>query len=1032
MTDPAFEHRFRCWEPRFAAETIEMDAASPHDGVFFATHHPVRLWQRAIDERTGGTLVSEEQPMADLLNPAASILLMPITGAAGSGKSHLVRWLYRRLLATEDGADRRRIVYVPKQDTTLRDVIHLMLDGISGKDVDDLRASLDAATSSLDPEQARKKLLADLGLRIEADTIDLPGEAGEIRTYLRSTLRSLLVDPFFERRFAADGGVLDRLVREAMDGRREGDKDEPFEFSPEDLNLTLPDIRKANAEAQDLYTLLHGDVAARREAAALLNDHLQPAIEALFGVPQEQLINVMRQARQQLLAEGLELFLFIEDFAILQGIQRDLLQSFTWATAQAGQPLFCSIRVVMAVTTGYFDRLGLDTVATRAGFASWQFNLDVDLGTSEGMPPSEVATFVGRYLNAAREGCEVLNAAFDSVGHDQPANTADWVPNHCARCPMRSPCHHVFGVTREGHGLYPFNRDALERMVSAKAKGERFDPRRIMGGVLIHTLNTHGEEIPRGQFPSALYASTYLQGPNAGRFGLDPNVEAELQRRDPPSAPRRSALLSFWGGGPSEVCNLAPAIHDAFDLPPLADAVTAVEHEPDQRRGATDSTKRDGETTVRDEGRSSHIEAGLAPARIDLTTWSRGEAQLSTELARRLRGLIFTALRDQIDWEAEFWRVQDVADRERGRFQQSSIEIENARGTRRSARKDRVEVTFRPVAEDAEFFLDTLRHDAYGSWHFAAGGEAYARYANRLWQLSESLLDALRATAVGGSAPDPVPAAAEFLIAGAQIAGLVPRRCNDEQLLAALIADISLPDTPERSAEWRELQSAAGLSERSRPRRSDVRLRLLQEIARAQGGGQVRALDVARVLAHARDFARTWTWSEGSDEERATAQPVITAAEVAVAAERSRLDAVLTELRTAFGEDDPALVADEVSRVIQSAADFVGTAAEQLKDKLRAVKVSGARIVRELGEELADLPQLSVREQIIVLARPRDAELADLRLFAREANTLLDRALSTLENRIAAIGAAASTDGQPVGVLLDDIEALLQNGESAV
>ena len=307
MPDEAFEHRFRCWEPRFAAETIEMDAASPHDGVFFATHHPVRLWQRAIEERTGGVLVSEEQPIAELLDPPASILLMPITGAAGSGKSHLVRWLYRRLLATEEGADRRRIVYVPKQNTTLRDVIHLMLEGISGKDVDELRASLDAATSSLDPEQARKKLLGDLGLRIEADTIDLPGEQGEIREYLRSNLRSLLVDPFFERRFAAEGGVLDRLVREAMDGRREGDKDEPFEFSPDDLNLTLPDIKKANAEAQDLYTLLHGDVGARREAAALLNDHLQPAIEALFGVPQEQLINVMRQARAQLLAQGLEL-----------------------------------------------------------------------------------------------------------------------------------------------------------------------------------------------------------------------------------------------------------------------------------------------------------------------------------------------------------------------------------------------------------------------------------------------------------------------------------------------------------------------------------------------------------------------------------------------------------------------------------------------------------------------------------------------------------------------------------------------------
>ena len=552
----------------------------------------------------------------------------------------------------------------------------------------------------------------------------------------------------------------------------------------------------------------------------------------------------------------------------------------------------------MAVTTGYFDRLGLDTVATRASFASSQFNLDVDLGTADGISQTEVETFVGRYLNAAREGCDVFNAAFDSVGHDQPANTGDWVPNHCARCAMRTPCHAVFGVTREGHGLYPFNRDALARMVSAKAKGDRFDPRRIMGGVLIHTLNTYGEEIPRGQFPSTAYAATYLQGANAGRFGLDPNVEAELRRRDPQSAPRRSALLSFWGGGPTEVCNLSPTIHDAFDLPPLADAATAVDAEPVEPAADVESS-RTGEATVREErGRDAHIEAGLGPARTALTTWSRGEAQLPTDLARRLRGLIFNAVRDQIDWEADFWKMQDVADRERGRFQQSSIDIENARGTRRSARKDRVEVTFRPVAEDAEFFLDTLRHDDYGSWHFAGGGEAYARYANRLDQLSETVLVGLRATAVGGTAPDPVPPAVDFLIAGAQIAGLIPRRCTDEQLIAATIAEISFPEGQERSAEWRELQAAAGLSERSRPRRADIRSRLLQEIARAQGGGQVRAVDVARVLAHARDFTKTWTWSDDAGDHSDAAQRLASAAQAAATAERDRLADALKEARS--------------------------------------------------------------------------------------------------------------------------------------
>ena len=108
----------------------------------------------------------------------------------------------------------------------------------------------------------------------------------------------------------------------------------------------------------------------------------------------------------------------------------------------------------------------------------------------------------------------------------------------------------------------------------------------------------------------------------------------------------------------------------------------------------------------------------------------------------------------------------------------------------------------------------------------------------------------------------------------------------------------------------------------------------------------------------------------------------------------------------------------------------MGATANQVKEKLRATKVSGARIIRELREDLAELPALSIQDQIIVLARPRDAELDQLRAFARDATALLDRTSSTLETRISAIQAGASADGQPVGELLAEIEALLETGET--
>ena len=439
MSDEVFESPFVCWTPARAAETMLVDAVSPHDSVFFATHQPMRAFRRAIGEETGGESVEEQQVFEDLRLAAQPLVIMPITGEAGTGKSHLVRWMYRRMQAfAAQDAMPRRLVYIPKSDTNLRQVIRLILEGLEGEAFERLRTGVDTAVDRLDESQAGKWLVSNVALRVEGDTGSPDEPDPDIRAHLRANLRPLLVDPWFERRFVAEGGVVDRLVREALEGRRSEDKDEPFEFRAGDFDLTIADIQKANQKARELYRLMHSDEDVRRVAAELLNEQLQPAIHQLFGVSERQLFDVMLQARRELLGRGVELVLFIEDFAILQGIQRDLLDAITEAPTRDGVSVLCPIRVVMAVTTGYFRRLGLQTVATRAGFAGSEYNLDLSLEGEGGLSRSDLERFVGRYLNASRVGQQELEAAFERAGRDDP-DTRHGCPTHARTARTTNP-----------------------------------------------------------------------------------------------------------------------------------------------------------------------------------------------------------------------------------------------------------------------------------------------------------------------------------------------------------------------------------------------------------------------------------------------------------------------------------------------------------------------------------------------------------------------------------------------------------------
>ena len=100
----------------------------------------------------------------------------------------------------------------------------------------------------------------------------------------------------------------------------------------------------------------------------VLNASLDIAIPQVVGMSGERLMELMLDVRKSLAAQDVELVLLIEDFAKLQGIDRQLLEALLVRPNQGDETL-CTMRTALACTTGYYRNFA-ETVQNSRQFPS--------------------------------------------------------------------------------------------------------------------------------------------------------------------------------------------------------------------------------------------------------------------------------------------------------------------------------------------------------------------------------------------------------------------------------------------------------------------------------------------------------------------------------------------------------------------------------------------------------------------------------------------------------------------------------------
>ena len=862
---------------------LKVDAEASNEAVSLAVHQPMRFERKVIGGEVGSLSDCDEHELLGAFlaeDLSDGRVIIPIVGTSGTGKSHVIRWLDSQVRRM-DGHESRVVIRIPK-GTSLKGVLSILLSTLPGSGFDQYRQELIRAQEELDPDEAAGLLcemlayaLGETWIQARERLVANPGDrdAQEREAYCRADMLPALLrnqflrDHHFVRIPGGGDGVVKRLVEQLTEGRSAGvDDDRQHLFIPEDLLFPLFIDRDAlgRAEAKAIAQLERED---RREAAArILNTALDAAKQRLLRLD-PTVSDLFNAVREQLLKERKELVLLVEDFVVLSGIQKQVLQVIIKEAFRDGRQVLCTMRTAIAYTTGYMDAA---TVLTRANV---EYRIPDEPGTEDEIF-SRIAQLVGAYLNAARVGEDALERAYKG-SQVTAKRSRTWIPvfsadvEHEARATLDD-----FGKSVNGYELFPFNHPAiheLSRDGCSQAGRLVYNPRFVIQNVIYKVLGQR-DLFEQGEFPPA----------NFGAQGrpLFSRVVEEVKRRVPVrELDRYLKFLAYWGGFPAtapEIGRLESRVFAAFGFNKTLFGQDIEEPT------ATASRPKPEPTNVSPvaEGSREHHDQNPIETKWEalLESWRSGKSLPQSE-ANQLRKWIAEALKGFVNWDWELYRPLKTFNLDNW-FEW--IYIPQAAGNQgRSADEAMVTVC------SEEDLLDASKSAAVQSALIAL--IRFHAVHNCSWDYRDADMDLPRYSAfLEGTAKrarnfarrryfkpewDPIPALVQGLLIGARALG-VEAATKDrnhgsliQSLFAAVPTDLSAQvanvATGADATDWVQFTNALRQCRRSGDKESRDQLswqgHLLNLVGARQGQADtVHAIDVIRLKAAIEETVAAW------------------------------------------------------------------------------------------------------------------------------------------------------------------------------
>ncbi len=827
---------------------INHEAEGAHDAVLLAVHQPSPLTYRLIssDKKVNA---SEDELFKYLITKdvPSGAHLVPITGASGVGKSHMVRVLAARLQSIND--DKHYVIIRIPKSASLRRVVSLILEKLPGDKYADVRAGFSKAVSEVNIDSAVISFQSQLTISLIelAKELKLQVMANPVNTALKEqyghaiNLPKFMGDPVLVDYFRDH--VFPRIVKRAVSGQSQPEQEESVEdFRAEDFNLPESiDINRAAEPTKSYYLrqLQIRDGEGKRSATRLLNETnvVDQAIRQLFKLHESlggmTLQEVILEIRRLLLTQKRELVILVEDFKALTGIQDTLLNVLIQEGVRDGVQELATMRSVIAVTDGYLA--GKDTIATRA---KREWVVESNLSSDEEVL-QRTKSLVASYLNAARWGYSELVRQFEQRGNTWSEGVSQVDVYADENSDRDTAILTAFG-RKNGIPLFPYTDLAIEQLArTALTRHNKlvFTPRFIIDNVLRDLLLSGRPAFESGLFPPS---------------GIDaPRVNAEVTQwlsalpvseevRD-----RYARVVAIWGSlpqTPAEISRIPKEVFEAFKLDrpnvqqpigptsPIGPIVPIAPTRPIHPTSTGGIKSRQPETPA------STPDDDL---KLALENWVQKNEQLKNTVANQIRQSIASALNERIDMQAERCVKAPISARQ--------ISIPNAAG------EGNISSNPIRVADDHTDLTGQLRSELAAVVRFYRPNGENGKYVgaddDRVWigNLSDRLMQQALAL-VRTTFRQKLGVALRQLATNSRILGLADRGRTAASLAPFLFGTpVALKSpvegAPQEFSTWRSLQEQA----------LGVRLELTQIVlsycGSFQGTGKTSyAVDMARVV----------------------------------------------------------------------------------------------------------------------------------------------------------------------------------------
>jgi hypothetical protein len=612
-----------CWKAQSATATLTTEALEGQKALFLATHTPVEGFELS-GPNAADILEATELGLLDAISaPQRQHAFCVVEGEPGSGKSHLIRWLYVNwqnqnditiLLQRADGSLEGALREL--QERLPQDYSYLF-DNIGQRQQATLkgRSAMFLATmaQALKPDHFEKPLedtewckqYNPSGLLQNGAIIDgwkaptriiniLSGSEGE-RNSASARFNLLDISELiqFERevkRPLAAVNFLRRLKREAK---------------------IIESYRTEKTDAYSLAEDIGPEVPLSMSFVDALNLRRNYSVQNVLGISGQGLKALFRELRKDLRMRKQRLVLLLEDITSWEGIDDSLIDVLVTNAAtriedseEKSDADLCDLVSVVGVTPEFYGNLRANyrqriTHEIHLGRRLHQFQ---DVATIR--DKNAQVRFISRYLTATRAGDDRLNDWLEERNNGRHLP----VPNICNDCEVRIGCHEAFGEI-DGIGLYPFTKGAIINLFDGLKESDGSQtwktPRGIIQAILSPTL-THPEKLDEGLYPNVeietdvlTEESRILSNPAVTRIRANVQGDNELEHR-------LRRLLAYWGDNSLATTKTSTndlkfddihrGVFEAFRLPWIGDKDSDRSDE-DETGAGTDSPDGDQSTS---------------------------------------------------------------------------------------------------------------------------------------------------------------------------------------------------------------------------------------------------------------------------------------------------------------------------------------------------------------------------------------------------------------------------------------------------